>query len=141
MNRTVRTALARLLAFSAAALSPGAHAAWVEYDRDENMTQYYESAIGRKGGIATVTVLSNAKLPVEVKEGVSFRSVVITAEFNCDKRIGRDLTYTFKSGSMGAGTNVPMPAEVADRKWDAAPLTVESDPSRYAIWKIACGKK
>lgn len=141
MNRTVRAALARLLAFSAAVVSPSAYAAWVEYNRDENMTQYYESAIKRQGSIATVTVMSNAKLPVEVKEGVSFRSVVITAEFDCDKRIGRDMTYTFKSGSMGAGTNVPMPEEVADRKWDTAPLTVESDASRFAIWQIACGKK
>ena len=62
MNKALLPAIARLLAFSAAGLSTGAHAAWVEYDRDANMTQYYESAIARKGGIATVTVLSNAKL-------------------------------------------------------------------------------
>ena len=140
MKRTVRTALASLLAFSGAALSPGAYAAWVEYDRDANMTQYYESAIKRQGSIATVTVMSNAKMPVEVKEGQSFQSVVITAEFDCVKQIGRDVSYTFKSGSMGAGNNVPVP-EVADKKWDAAPLTAESDPARFAIWKIACGKK
>jgi hypothetical protein len=133
-------ALASLLSCSAAVLSPSAHAAWVEYDRDENMTQYYESVIKKKGSIATVTVLSNAKLPVEVKEGQSFRSVVITAEFDCDKQIGRDLAYTFKSGAMGAGANVPV-GEVADKKWDTAKLSAESDASRYAIWKIACGKK
>ncbi len=140
MMKALPTAVAALLGLSTLALSPSARAGWVEYDRDENMTQYYESAIKKKGAIASVTVMSDAKFPVEVEPGQSFKSVVITAEFDCDKRLGRDLTYTFKSGSMGAGTNVPV-KEVADKQWDSAPLSTESDPARYAIWKIACGKK
>ena len=125
---------------AAAGLTSTALAAWVEYDKDENMTQYYESVIKKKGNIASVTVMSNAKLPVEVSPGQTFRSVVINAEFDCDKKVGRDMTYTFKSEGMGAGKNVPV-KEVADKKWDPAPLSEESDASRYAIWKIACGKK
>lgn len=140
MNNSLTPVLATLLACSAATFSPSASAAWVEYDRDDNATQYYESAIRRKGSIAFVTVMSNAKQPVESPDGKSFRSVVITAEFDCDKRIGRDLTYTFKSGSMGSGANVPL-NEVADQKWDTTPLGPDSDAARYAIWKIACGKK
>jgi hypothetical protein len=136
----VNKAFLAALATVSVTLSTGAWAAWVEYAKDENMTQYYESAIRKKGAIASVTVLSNAKLPVEVKEGQTFQSVVITAEFDCEKQIGRDLTYTFKSGAMGAGTNVPV-QEVADKKWDTAKLSAESDASRYAIWKIACGRK
>jgi hypothetical protein len=138
MNKPFLASLS--LALSAAAISTSAFAAWVEYSRDENTTQYYESAIRKKGSIATVTVMSNAKEPIEVKPGQSFRSVVITAEFDCDKQIGRDVAYAFKSGSMGAGNTVPV-KETADRKWDTAPLSEESDAARFAVWKIACGKK
>src|SRR4051812_20562682 len=136
MNKTL---LAPLLAVSAALLATNVHAAWVEYGKDENTTQYYESAIKKQGNVATVTVMSNAAKPVEFKEGQFFRSVVIVAEFDCSKTIGRDMTYMFKSGAMGAGSNMPV-GEVADRKWDSAPLSEESDASRYAIWKIACKK-
>src|SRR3954470_12492791 len=115
MNKTLSV---KLLAISATFLMTSVYAAWIEYGKDENMTQYYESAIKKQGNIATVTVMSNATKPVEFKEGKFFRSVVIVAEFDCAKTIGRDLAYTFKSGAMGAGNNMPV-GEVADRKWDA----------------------
>ena len=120
------------------AVSGNVIAEWVQYNRGENKSFYYNSSsIRRNGSIVKMWVLIDYKT-AKVVDGLAFMSDKSQDEYDCKNELVRPIFISATSGHMGEGKIVSsVNKEAGEFIW--RPIV----PDSYSedVWKIACGKK
>jgi hypothetical protein len=116
-------------------VSFGAKADWQSIYSDDNFAIYADtSTITRDGDIATMWTLYDFKVAETLPTSKPSQSEKTRKEFNCKKRIFRQLHTALYTGNMGTGTAISNDDRVAN--W----MKFQKGSLNEIEWKTACGK-